>query len=135
MTKMEFRGESKLVTAFWLFQCGRCDRQHPAEVSAPIQPGGERAERWLQSISPTRGPKGVRVFEWMVCAATVPNGRFEVFLTPIQLCGRQLIQAVCKRHHSAQAAEEELRRSEARLRESEARFSTAFPRQRALRVR
>ncbi len=50
----------------------------------------------------------------------------EVFLTPIQLGGRQLLQAVCNDITVRKRAEEELRKSEARLRESEARFSTAF---------
>jgi PAS domain S-box-containing protein len=50
----------------------------------------------------------------------------EVFLTPIQLGGRKLIQAVCNDITVRKRAEEELRRSEARLRESEARFSIAF---------
>ena len=50
----------------------------------------------------------------------------EVFLTPIQLGGRQVVQAVCNDITERKRTETKLRESEARLRESEARFSTAF---------
>ena len=65
-------------------------------------------------------------FEWMVLHRGDTEIPIEVFLTPIQLGGRQLIQAVCNDITVRKRAEEELRQSEARLRESEERFSKAF---------
>jgi PAS domain-containing protein len=50
----------------------------------------------------------------------------EVFLTRIQLAGRQIIQAVCNDITVRKRAEADLRESEARLRESEQSFSRAF---------
>jgi PAS domain S-box-containing protein len=100
--------------------------KHPAEVSAPIQPGGERAEALAAKHIANARTKGSARFEWMVMRRDGTEMPIEVFLTPIQLGGRQLIQAVCNDITVRKRAEEELRRSEARLRESEARFSTAF---------
>jgi PAS domain S-box-containing protein len=100
--------------------------KHPAEVSALIQPGGERAEALAAKHIANARTKGSARFEWMVMRRDGTEMPIEVFLTPIQLGGRQLIQAVCNDITVRKRAEEELRRSEARLRESEARFSTAF---------
>jgi PAS domain S-box-containing protein len=98
----------------------------PAEVSAPIQPGGERAETLERKYIAHALSNGSARFEWVVLHREGTEIPIEVFLTPIQLGGRQLIQAVCIDITVRKRAEEELRRSEARLRESEARFSTAF---------
>ena len=100
--------------------------KHPAEVSAPIQPGGERAEALARKHIANALANGSARFEWMVLRRDGTEVPIEVFLTPIQLGGRQLIQAVCNDITVRKRAEEELRQSEARLRESEARFSTAF---------
>ena len=98
----------------------------PAEVSTPIQPGGERAETLERRYIAHALSNGSARFEWVVLHRDGTEIPIEVFLTPIQLGGRQLIQAVCIDITVRKRAEEELRRSEARLRESEARFSTAF---------
>ena len=100
--------------------------KHPAAVSAPIQPGGERAEALARKHIANALDNGSARFEWMVLHRDGTEIPIEVFLTPIQLGGRQLIQAVCNDITVRKRAEEELRQSEARLRESEARFSTAF---------
>ena len=100
--------------------------KHPAEVSAPIQVGGERAEALARKHIANALANGSARFEWMVLRRDGTEIPIEVFLTPIQLGGRQLIQAVCNDITVRKRAEEELRQSEARLRESEARFSTAF---------
>jgi PAS domain S-box-containing protein len=100
--------------------------KHPAEISAPIQPGGERAETLERNYIANALANGSARFEWIVLRRDGVEIPIEVFLTPIQLGGRQLLQAVCNDITVRKRAEEELRQSEARLRESEARFSTAF---------
>ncbi|MEA3146024.1 MAG: hypothetical protein QOI53_1491 [Verrucomicrobiota bacterium] len=100
--------------------------RHPAELSAPVQPGGERAEVLAQKHITNALVNGSDRFEWMVLRSNGTEMPIEVFLTPIQFGGRQLIQAVCNDITVRKRAEEELRQSEALLRESEARFSTAF---------
>jgi PAS domain S-box-containing protein len=100
--------------------------KHPAEISAPIQPAGERAETLESKYIADALVKGSARFEWIVLRRDGIEVPIEVFLTPIRLGGRQLFQAVCNDITVRKRAEEELRQSEARLRESEARFSTAF---------
>jgi PAS domain S-box-containing protein len=100
--------------------------KHPAELSAPIQPGGERAEVLARKYIASALANGSARFEWMVLRRDGTELPMELFLTTIRLGGRQLIQAVCNDITVRKRAEEELRQSEARLRESEARFSTAF---------
>jgi PAS domain S-box-containing protein len=100
--------------------------KHPSELSAPIQPSGERAEGLARKYIASALANGSARFEWMVWRRDGTELPMEVFLTSIKLGGRQLIQAVCNDITVRKRAEEELRQSEARLRESEARFSTAF---------
>jgi PAS domain S-box-containing protein len=100
--------------------------KHPAEISAPIQPGGESAATLEKKYIANALANGSERFEWIVLRRDGTEIPIEVFLTPIQLGGRQLIQAVCNDITVRKRGEEELRQSEARLRESEARFSIAF---------
>jgi PAS domain S-box-containing protein len=100
--------------------------KYPPEVSAPIQPGGETAEALAAKHIATALSQGSARFDWIVLRRDRSELPIEVFLTPIQLGGRQLIQAVCNDITVRKRAEEELRQSAARLRESEARFSKAF---------
>jgi PAS domain S-box-containing protein len=100
--------------------------KHPADVSAPIQQGGKFAKELEEKHISTALAHGSARFEWIVLHRDGTEIPIEVFLTPIQLGGRQLIQAVCIDITVRKRSEEELRQSEARLRESEARFSVAF---------
>jgi PAS domain S-box-containing protein len=100
--------------------------KHPSEVSAKIQPGGEPADALARQHIANALAEGSARFDWTVVRRDGTEIPIEVFLTPMQLGGRQLIQAVCNDITVRKRAEEELRQSEARLRESEARFSTAF---------
>jgi len=100
--------------------------KHPAELSAPIQPGGERADALARKYIANAIADGSARFEWIVLRRDATELPIEVFLTPIQLGGRQVIQAVTNDITVRKRTEEGLRQSEARLRESEARFSTAF---------
>jgi PAS domain S-box-containing protein len=100
--------------------------KHPADVSLPIQPCGEHAKVLERRYIANALANGSARFDWIVVRRDGTRIPIEVFLTPIQLGGRQLIQAVCNDITVRKRAEEELRRSEARLRESEARFSIAF---------
>src|SRR6516162_588635 len=105
---------------------------HPAELAAPIQPEGECAEVLAKKHIAKAIANGSTRFEWMALRRDGTQLPMEVFLTRIQLGGRELIQAVCNDITVRKRAEEELRESEARLRESENRFSRAFRASRAL---
>src|SRR3981081_1688259 len=91
--------------------------KHPAEVSAPIQPGGERAEALAANHIANARTKGSARFEWMVLRRDGVEMPIEVFLTPIQLGGRQLFQAVCNDITQRKQAEAELIRTLAREKE------------------
>src|ERR1700730_10076852 len=119
------------VNASWLQLLGYSSLEevigkHPSEVSAKIQPGGEPADRLAREHIANALAKGSARFDWTVVRPDGTEIPIEVFLTPMQLGGRQLIPAVCNDITVRKRGEEELRQSEARLRESEARFSTAF---------
>jgi PAS domain S-box-containing protein len=91
--------------------------KHPAEVSAPIQPGGERAEALARKYIANAIADGSARFEWIVLRRDGTEIPIEVFLTPIQLGGRQLIQAVCNDITQRKQAEAELLRTLAREKE------------------
>src|SRR6516162_2937891 len=105
---------------------------HPAQLAAPIQPEGECAEVLAKKHIAKAIANGSTRFEWMALRRDGTQLPMEVFLTRIELGGRELIQAVCNDITVRKRAEEELRESEARLRESENRFSRAFRASRAL---
>ena len=100
--------------------------KHPAETSAPIQPGGESANIVARKRIQQCLEEGSARFEWVARNSHGEEVPIEIILTRIQWGGRQLIQAVFNDISERKRAEEELRRSEARLRESESRFSAAF---------
>jgi PAS domain S-box-containing protein len=91
--------------------------KHPAEISAPIQPGGERAETLARKHIANALVNGSARFEWIVLRRDGTEIPIEVFLTPIQLGGRQLIQAVCNDITQRKQAEAELLRTLAREKE------------------
>jgi PAS domain S-box-containing protein len=91
--------------------------KHPAEVSTPIQLGGERAETLARKHIANALANGSARFEWMILRRDGTEVPIEVFLTPIQLGGRQLIQAVCNDITQRKQAEAELLRTLAREKE------------------
>jgi len=91
--------------------------KHPAEISAPIQPGGERAETLERKHIANALVNGSARFEWIALRRDGTEIPIEVFLTPIQLGGRQLIQAVCNDITQRKQAETELLRTLAREKE------------------
>jgi two-component system, sensor histidine kinase and response regulator len=60
---------------------------------------------------------GSERFEWKILRRDGSELPMEVFLTRIQLAGRQIIQAVCNDITVRKRAEAELRQSEARNRQ------------------
>ena len=91
--------------------------KHPAELSAPIQPGGERAEVLARMHIANTLANGSERFDWMMSRRDGTELPMEVFLTRIQLGGRQLIQAVCNDITQRKQAEAELVRTLAREKE------------------
>jgi PAS domain S-box-containing protein len=85
--------------------------KHPATLSAPIQPGGERAETLARKHIANALAKGSTHFEWMMLRRDGTELPIEVLLTPIQLGGRLLIQAVCSDITMRKQAEAELLRT------------------------
>src|SRR5271165_6110866 len=91
--------------------------KHPAELSAPIQPGGECAEVLARMHIANTLANGSERFDWMMSRRDGTELSMEVFLTRIQLGGRQLIQAVCNDITQRKQAEAELVRTLAREKE------------------
>ena len=91
--------------------------KHPAQTSAPIQPGGERADVLAKRYIDECMTHGSARFDWL---ARSPAGRdvpIEVLLTRIQWGGRQLIQAVIHDITERKNAEAELLKALAREKE------------------
>jgi PAS domain S-box-containing protein len=88
--------------------------KHPSDVSVPIQPGGERAEVLAAKHITDARTKGSARFEWMVLRRDGVEIPIEVFLSPIELCGRQMIQAVCVDITQRKQVETEMLRTLAR---------------------
>src|SRR5262249_48312111 len=89
--------------------------KHPAEISAPIQPNGERAEVLAEKYVAEALSKGSARFEWLIRRGDGRDMPIEVFLSAISLGGRKVIQAVCNDISERKATEARLRQSEARL--------------------
>jgi PAS domain S-box-containing protein len=100
--------------------------KHPAKLSPPIQSTGERSDELAAKHIANAIANGSEQFEWVTLRQDGTPIPMEIFLTPIQLGGRRLIQAVCNDITVRKRAEAQLRESAARLRESDERFRTAF---------
>jgi len=87
------------------------------ELSAPIQPGGERAEMLTRMHIDNTLACGSERFDWIMLRRDGAELPMEVFLTRIQFGGRQLIQAVCNDITQRKQAEAELVRTLAREKE------------------
>jgi PAS domain S-box-containing protein len=91
--------------------------KNPAELSAPIQPDGERAETLVGMHIANTLAKGSERFDWIMLRRDGTELPMEVFLTRIRLGDRQLIQAVCNDITQRKKAEAELVRTLAREKE------------------
>jgi PAS domain S-box-containing protein len=91
--------------------------KNPAEFSAPIQPGGERAEALIQRHIAKTLANGSERFDSIMLRRDGTELPMEVFLTRIRLGDRQLIQAVCNDITQRKQAEAELVRTLAREKE------------------
>lgn len=100
--------------------------RNAAELSATVQPNGERVETVARRYISECVRDGSARFEWMVRSSHGSNLPVETILTRIRWGGRQIIQAVFHSIEERKRAEAELRESARQLQESEARFSTAF---------
>ncbi|HVQ19736.1 MAG TPA: ATP-binding protein [Terrimicrobiaceae bacterium] len=103
-----------------LFGYSRLDEvlgKHPAELSAPIQVGGASADALARKHIADALAYGSARFDWVILRRDGAELPIEVFLTRIQLGGRQLIQAVCNDITQRKHAEAELVRALAREKE------------------
>jgi PAS domain S-box-containing protein len=91
--------------------------KHAVELSAPIQPGGERAEILATRHIANAFDSGSERFEWTILRRDGSELPMEVFLTRIQFGDRQLIQAVCNDITVRKQAESELLQTLAREKE------------------
>jgi PAS domain S-box-containing protein len=91
--------------------------KHAIELSAPIQPSGERAEILATRHIANAFASGSERFEWTILRRDGTELPMEVFLTRIQFGDRQLIQAVCNDITVRKQAERELLQTLAREKE------------------
>ena len=91
--------------------------KHPADTSAPAQPGGESSEGLARRFITECMEKGTAHFEWLAQSAKGNTVPLEVILTRIQMGGKPLIQAVILDITERKEAEAELLKSLAREKE------------------
>jgi PAS domain S-box-containing protein len=91
--------------------------KHLAHLSAPIQPDGERGQVLARRHIANALVNGIERFDWVMLRRDGTELPMEIFLTRIQLGGRQLIQAVCNDITQRKLAEAELVRTLAREKE------------------
>lgn len=91
--------------------------KHPAQTSAEVQPGGERADILARKHIERCVAEGVVRFEWLACNPRGGEVPLEVILTRIPMGGRYIIQAVIHDISDRKKAENELLRALAREKE------------------
>jgi PAS domain S-box-containing protein len=91
--------------------------RHPADMSAPIQAGGESAATLSRKHIADCIAKGSTRFDWICRSGSGQEIQIEVILTRIQMAGRQIIQAVMNDISERKRAEAELLKSLAREKE------------------
>jgi PAS domain S-box-containing protein len=91
--------------------------KHPSELFAPIQPDSERGEVLAREHIAKALANGTERFEWVMLRRDGTELPMEIFLTRIQLGGRQLVQAVCNDITQRKLAEAELVRTLAKEKE------------------
>lgn len=91
--------------------------KHPAELSAPLQAGGQSAEALSRQHIAEALANGSARFEWLMLRRDGSELPIEVFLTPIYLSGRRVLQAVCNDITQRKRTEAELLRTLAREKE------------------
>ncbi len=69
--------------------------KQPNELSAPIQPSGEPSDELAQKYIASAFATGGARFDWMVRRRDGVELPIEVFLTPIQINGKPVMQAIC----------------------------------------
>ncbi|HUR45038.1 MAG TPA: ATP-binding protein [Candidatus Saccharimonadales bacterium] len=82
--------------------------KHPSETSAPMQAGGEPAEKLAPRYIQECLSKGSARFEWVCRTRQQQDIPVEVILTRIEMGGRQVIQAVMNDISERKKAEAEL---------------------------
>jgi PAS domain S-box-containing protein len=85
--------------------------KHPADLAAPIQPGGERADVLAPKHIQDCMAHGSARFEWLCRNTRGQEVPIEVILTRIPMGGRQIIQAVINDISERKRAEAELLRA------------------------
>jgi PAS domain S-box-containing protein len=91
--------------------------RHPAEIAAPVQPNGERADVMAQRHIVECLAQGSTRFEWLCRNTRGMDVPVEVLLTRIHWGGRQILQAVLHDITDRKKAEAELLRALAREKE------------------
>jgi PAS domain S-box-containing protein len=91
--------------------------KHPAEISAPLQAGGERGDILARKYIQECIRQGSVRFEWLGRNPKGVEVPVEVILTSIPMGGRQIIQAVINNIADRKRAEAELLRALAREKE------------------
>ncbi len=103
--------------------------RHPAEISAPVQIGGESADVLARRHIQQCLTDGSARFDWLARNSRGDDIPIEVILTRIQWGGRQIIQGVFNDISARKKAEAELQETTARAARKRGPFQHGLPRQ------